>query len=303
MLDKVRLNLKEFCPAKIIPKQGELKKLSVVTNGINLILKTSHCKEITIPHHICLDENSFIAIGLYFAEGTKYINLDKKTKHCGEIAFANSELNCILLVCELLDRLGINLASIKWKVGINVNYKNEIDKENLFNYWTSKTNLSKNSSRPKWLYYSGRINGRLSNNTSKYGCFHIFYSSVIFRNFFLNFIQKIFEDSIKNKSKVELALILRGIFAGDGNVDYSLKYNRKQVEFCCNDLRLLENIRKSLKILGLKSIRETWPESTKTHTKSLRIYNKHDFKILQKYDIPNFTKYKKKDFKKIINGF
>ena len=99
-----------------------------------------------------------------------------------------------------------------------------------------------------------------------------------------------------------MALILKGFFAGDGSVDYSAKYKREQVEFLTNDAVLLNKIKKSLKILGLTSIRETWPESTKTHTKSLRIYNKHDFKILAEYDIPNFIGYKREIFSKIINS-
>lgn len=89
------------------------------------------------------------------------------------------------------------------------------------------------------------------------GCFHIFYASTIFRSFFLNFVQKVFDDCIKNKSKEKLALILKGFFAGDGSVNYSKKYNRKIVEFLTNDLELSNKIRKSLEILGLTSIKET----------------------------------------------
>ena len=134
------------------------------------------------------------------------------------------------------------------------------------------------------------------------GCLHIFYASTIFRNFFLNFVERIFDDSIKSKSKEKLALILKGFFAGDGSVDYSAKYKREQVEFLTNDIILLNKIKKSLEILSLTSIRETWPESTKTHTKSLRIYNKHDFKILADYDIPNLIGYKRKIFAKIMKS-
>ena len=131
---------------------------------------------------------------------------------------------------------------------------------------------------------------------------HIFYSSTIFRNFFINFVQKIFDSSIEDKSEQRLALILKGFFAGDGSVNYSDKFKRKQVEFLSTDASLVEKIRKSLQILGLTSIKETWPERTKNHTKSLRIYNKHDFRILAHFEIPDLVDYKRKTFSKIINS-
>ena len=223
-------------------------------------------------------------------------------KHSGEIVFVNSHPNCMILVCRLLNKFGISTKNLKWKIGLNTNYKDDINKDDLFDYWLNKINLDKNSARPNWLYYSGKVGGRISNNTGKMGCLHIFYASTIFRGIFLNFIEKIFDDAIRTKSKEKIALILKGFFAGDGSVDYSNKYSREQVEFLTNDPILLNKIKKSLEILGLISIRETWPESTKTHTKSLRIYNKHDFKILADYDIPNLINYKREIFAKIIDS-
>lgn len=298
----VKISVKEFVPIKIVPRCGSIKKLTLTENGLDLILSSPYCRDATLPKNISLNANNFIAIGLYLAEGTTYCNPYKKIKHSGEIAFANSYPNCVVLVCQLLNKFGISIKNLKWKVGLNINYKDSINKEDLFNYWIDKVKLNQNSARPNWLYYSGRIGGRISNNTSKMGCLHIFYASTIFRSFFLNFIEKIFDDSILSKSKEKLALILKGFFAGDGSVDYSAKYNRKQVEFLTNDAVLLSKIKKSLEILGLTSIKETWPESTKTHTKSLRIYNKHDFKILGKYDIPNLVHYKREIFSKIIDS-
>lgn len=299
---KTKISIKEFIPNKIIPKQGHIKKLEIIEKDSNIILSSFCCRNFVLPKKICLNSNDFIAIGLYLAEGTTYCNLNKKTKHSGEIAFANSNPDSVIIVCKLLNKFKISTKNLKWKFGLNINYKGKIKEEELFGYWIKKINVAKDNSRPKWLYYSGKIGGRLSNNTSKMGCFHIFYASTIFRSFFLNFVQKVFDNCIKNKSKEKLALILKGFFAGDGSVNYSEKYNRKIVEFLTNDLELSNKIRKSLEILGLTSIKETWPERTKTHTKSLRIYNKHDFKILAHYDIPNFVDYKRETFSKIINS-
>ena len=299
---KTKIKIKGFIPSTIIPRNGPIKKLQIIKNGDSFSLYSSRCKGVNIPRNICLNSDDFVAIGLYLAEGTTYCNIKNKTKHSGEIAFAISHPNCTLLVCKLLNKFKINTKILKWKVGLNINYKSRISREELLDYWAKKIKLDKNSLRPKSIYYSGKIGGKISTNTGKRGCLHIFYASTIFRNLFLNFINKILDDSIKNKSKKKLALILRGFFAGDGSVDYSDKFHRKQVEFLSTDACLIEKIRKSLQILGLTSIKETWPERTKNHTKSLRIYNKHDFRILAHFEIPDLVDYKRKTFSKIINS-
>jgi len=299
---KTKIKSKEFIPLTIIPRRGSLKKLKIIERGDSLILFAPRSKSVNIPKNIYLTSDDFISIGLYLAEGTTYCNINNKTKHCGEIGFVISHPHCILLVCELLNKFKISTKSLKWKVGLNINYKNKISNGDLFNYWIKKIKLDKNNSRPKSIYYSGKIGGKISTNTGRRGCLHIYYASTIFRNFFLNFINKELNDCIKNKYKEKLALILKGFFAGDGSVNYSDKYDRKLVEFLTNDLELLDKIRKSLSLLGLTSIRETWPEFTKNHTKSLRIYNEHDFRILNYYDVPNMINYKRKTFSKIINS-
>lgn len=75
------------------------------------------------------------------------------------------------------------------------------------------------------------------------------------------------------------------------------------VDFACNNLVLIEQIRTGLKILGLKSIKETFPERTKVNNKSLRIYNLHDFRILHKYSILSLLPYKEQIFLKLLNTY
>lgn len=299
---KTKIDVREFIPSRIIPRSGSFKKLGIIENEDTIMLSLPRCKKTTFPREIYLDSDDFIAVGLYLAEGETYYNPDNQTKHSGEMRFVNSNPDCIILLSRLLNKLQISTNSLSWKVGLNINYKDKINKRVLFNYWVKRIKLNKDKARPKWLCYTGRIGGRITSNTHEKGYLEISFASTIFRNFFINFVQKIFEDSIRDKSKEKLALILKGFFAGDGSVDYSDKYKRKQLEFLTNDINLLNKIRKSLTILGLTSIRETWPELTKTHTKSLRIYNKHDFKILANYDIPNLVDYKRETFSKIINS-
>ena len=299
----VKINVKEFIPTKILPRCGSYKELTTLEEGDTLVLSSIRCRQVILPNRIYLSADDFVAIGLYLAEGTTYFNLDRKYNHDGEVSLVNSHPKCINIFCNLLTKFNVNVNKLKWKVGLNINYKDSTAQQTIINYWINEVGLDKTNLRPTWLYYSGKIGSRITSNTGRMGCLHLFYTSTIFRNYFLSFINNLFEDAIKTKSKEKLALILKGLFAGDGCVSYSAKFKREQVEFLCNDSVLLENIRKSLEILGLRSIRETWPESTKTHTKALRIYNRHDFLVLADYDIPNLLAYKRQNFQKILGTF
>jgi len=295
------INLREFLPSMLIPRNGCAKALDIYENHNQLLLRAKRCKDVIINKNMILDENDFIAIGLYFAEGDKYVNLNKKYHHSGEIGFVNNDIKCVILVIELVEKLGIVRDSLRWRVGLNIKY--ELHKDELISYWVKNLKLNPINKRPKCIYRTGNPKARPSTRSSKCGCLHINHSSVIFRNLFLNLIYDIFDLCIKHRLKEELALILKGFFAGDGNVNYCEKYNNKQIDFANNDLDLLNKIRESLRILGLKSIKETWPERTKSHNKSLRIYNRHDFNILNKHQIPYLVDYKRENFKKIMESY
>ena len=123
---KTKIDVKKFIPAKLIPRSGNIKKLEITKNGNNIVLSSFRCRSFILPNKICLSSNDFIAIGLYLAEGTTYCNLNNKTKHSGEIAFANSNPDSIILVCNLLNKFKINTKNLKWKFGLNINYKDKI---------------------------------------------------------------------------------------------------------------------------------------------------------------------------------
>tara|TARA_Y100000310_G_C20597192_1_gene771127 strand:+ start:93 stop:992 length:900 start_codon:yes stop_codon:yes gene_type:complete len=299
-MNKSKIDVKNIIPKQLIPRSGKLKKINFKKLNGNYSLTSPRCQEVVLPTEIYLESADYVAIGLYLAEGTKYFNLTNIIKHCGEIAYVNSYPECINPIINLLNKFNIKSSDLKWKIGLNINFKSNINSNTLIKYWIKNTNIELRNSRPQTIYYSGKVGGKISNNTNKYGCLHIYYASTILRGVFLNFINVIFNHCINAKSKDKIALILKGHFAGDGSVNYSKKYNRKQVEFICNNFQLINKLKKSLKILGLTSIKETWPNRTKTHSKSLRIYNNHDFKILKKYDILSLLEYKRKTFSKIL---
>ena len=130
----IKTNIKEFAPIKIVPRCGPIKKLTLKEDGYNLVLSSLHCRDVNLPKNMSLNSNDFIAIGLYLAEGTTYCNPDKKMKHSGEIVFVNSHPDCIVLVRNLLNKFGISTKNLKWKIGLNRNYKDSINKEDLFDY-------------------------------------------------------------------------------------------------------------------------------------------------------------------------
>lgn len=286
---KKRISLKKYIPAEIIPKQGSNKKLLIKEEGNSYTLLAPRSrKKIQIPKKMILDQDDFIAIGLYLAEGYTKINPKAEYLHDGSVTFIGSHPEMLNPICSLLKKFYIKKVDIKWKIGININLVRV--HEELISYWMKKAGLKRENLRKKGIYYTG-TKGKKNREKSENGCVHIYYPSVTFRSFFLNFIYSIFNQSLQKKNKREIALILKGFFAGDGCVHHSEKYGLKMVDFACNNLTLIEQIRAGLKILGLKSIKETFPERTKVNNKSLRIYNLHDFKILHKYSILSLLPY------------
>ena len=298
---KKTILLKKYIPTEIIPKQGSNKKLSIKENDDSYtLLAPGSKKKIQIPKKIVLDQDDYIAIGLYLAEGYTKINPNAKYHHDGSITFIGSHAEMLNPICDLLEKFYINRADIKWKIGININLPRIHDE--LISYWVQKAMLKRENLRKKGIYYTGTT-GKKNWEKSEHGCVHLYYPSVTFRSFFLNFIYSIFKQSLQKKNKREIALILKGFFAGDGCVYYSEKSGLKMVDFACNNLRLIEQIRTGLQRLGLTSIKETFPERTKVNNKSLRIYNLHDFRILHKYSVLYLLPYKKKIFLRLLDTY
>ena len=120
---------------------------------------------------VSLDENDLVAIGLYFAEGDKYVNLNKKYHHSGETAFVSNEKVCLCRIINLFEKLGVSKEDLRWRIGLNI--KHDLNKENLLNYWISQLELNPSNNRPKWIYRTGGINTKLNFYSSKNGFLHI----------------------------------------------------------------------------------------------------------------------------------
>jgi|ETN01SMinimDraft_4_1059930.scaffolds.fasta_scaffold12431_3 hypothetical protein len=301
-IQKEIIEVIKYVPREIIPRRGHLKPLRAEAKGNSIILSCNHCKPVRIKKEITLRADEYQGVGLYLAEGTKYYNLNKKTHHCGEISFSNSYPECILIISKLFSKFGISPRELRWRIGLNINLEETISNGELAEFWIASAKLDRSKARPNGFYFSGNRGKRLSKNPGNKGCLHIHYASTILRNVFTFFITRKLDEAIEERSEWKSAMILKGFFAGDGCVTYSKKHNGRQVEFICHDKILIEKLRKCLQILGLKSIKETWPATTKTHSKALRIYNTHDFRILEKYEILELIPHKREVFKKLLKS-
>lgn len=298
----MKLDTIDYIPKTVHSRKGSKKELYIKKQKSYFILDAKKCrKKAILPNIIYLNKGDIISIGLYLAEGHRSI-----LHHNGEIDFTNSDKASLNFYCSFLEKFNIKRTDLRWSVDININFKDKIPEKEISDYWINKLNLNPNSKRRSFLRYRGNLNGKLSKNSSIYGCLRLSYASVVFRGYFLYLINKLFSEFIKNKNKKNLSYILRGYFAGDGNVYKGRKPINKwtrQLEFACNDLTLRNKLRDALKILGLISIKEADPINTKAHTHALRVYNYHDFRLLDKYDIPNLVDHKKEIFQEIINSY
>lgn len=300
----MNVNIKNYLPETIIPKKGKNKKLKVYAFKDRFLLTTKRCrKSIILPRIFNLDDKDLISLGLYLAEGQKYINLDHNYHHSGEIVFSNSELISLKLFLKLMKKFGISASEFRWTISLNVNFKDKVCKKELFNYWTKHLGLIPSKARLVWLFYSGTLNKPIPSTTRKYGCLNLCYSSTVFRNFFLFFINKIFDEIILTKNKTMLSLLLKGYFAGDGCASYCPKYYNRNIYFCCKDKLLISKLKKSLSILGVNSIIETSPETTKTNSRSLIICNHKDISLLNEFKILNLIFYKAQIVNKLLNEY
>ncbi len=299
----MRLDLLDYIPKKVTPRRGKSRDLVIIECENKLILKAKYCrKDITLNRFIEIDNSDLIAIGLYFAEGNKLVSETSKNHHSGEIGFTNSYLKSIKCFLVLMRKFELEVSDFYWELGLNINYKNNMKKA--ISYW--KNNLFLLEEKMYKAHFKGIIGGRLSNNSFKFGHIKLSFCSVIFRSFLLNFMDKTLDDAIYYKNKRVLSRILEGYFAGDGHVSFNKKNknnSRRVIEFLCNNLKLFNKLFNCLGIIGCNNLKQTHPERTKTHSKSIRIYNKHDFLIISKFKITNFVDYKSNEFSKLLKSY
>lgn len=163
---KKRILLEKYIPTEIIPKQGSNKKLLIIKeeNSYTLLAPRSR-KKIQIPKKMIMDQDDFIAIGLYLAEGYTKINPNAQYLHDGSVTFIGSHPQMLNPVCSLLKKFYIDRAEIKWKIGININLPRV--QEELISHWVKKAGLKRENLRKKGIYYTG-TKGKKNREKSEY---------------------------------------------------------------------------------------------------------------------------------------
>jgi hypothetical protein len=197
-----KLSLLEYVPAKIMSKTGKYFLSETIKKDSSFILSTSSNRNsIILPSTLSLEPEDFIAIGLYFAEGEKYTNSPGKTKHSGQVSISNNNLRVLSYYCSLLAKLNIPIADLHYRIGLNVNYKDVVNASSLLHYWITSLKLNSEKKRPKWICYTGKLGNYKDISTSDKGFIDIYYASTVFRGFFLNFINKIYDICLDNNFK------------------------------------------------------------------------------------------------------
>lgn len=233
-MQKELIDLKDFIPKIIVHHEGtqetdlnsnfdnEYIHLSYITKHYNGSWKEH---SLTFPRFISKSKETFEVLGLLQAEGSK--------TQRGCFTFCNHEYRLINKTINWFEReLDFNKEKWRWYIKVNINepqdldYKREIEKK-IINFWTQKTGLPLSKAYPKTVTY-------ISNTTNKKlkfydkGTLIIEYKHNLFNNFLVTLVEKN-NLEIKNQSQELILAFMRGVIAGESNVECYLPDKRYRV--------------------------------------------------------------------------
>ncbi len=259
-----KICLKEFIPSKVICKNSPEKsfELNLLDDGIYLMLayftdtynhlgKCGH-KEHTLllPKFIKRNQETFEVLGLLQAEMGK--------QHDGKVVFCNHEDKLINKVIKWFEEeFNFSKKRWKWYIKVNINehsdanYKKEVE-DKVINYWIEKANLPLEQSYPKKVSYIKNTNNTLL-GFYNYGTLIIEGGSNLFSQIIKNFVKNMFCD-ILNYSDNEIKHFMRGIIAGEANVEVHILDKRYRVFITAKDPNERLLFQKCLQRLGIGSI-------------------------------------------------
>ena len=192
------LFLEDYLPDEIIPRQGKGKTFSVENEGVFLKLVCTGMRPLILNKKIVITERDLQAVGLYLAEGQIYVNPHNKVHHSGEIEFANSDVYCMNVVCDLLEKFSVKRSDLSWKMDINKKFLER--RADACNHWIRRVKIRPEKQRVKWLNVTG-TDRYYTPKTSKNGCLQVYYYSTFLRSIFINFCFKLFDELVENEEK------------------------------------------------------------------------------------------------------
>jgi len=202
-----------------------------------------------IPKTVTRNPFTFEVLGLLQAEMGK--------QQDGKVVFCNHEyklVNKVLLWFE--SELALPKDKWKWYIKVNINepsnncYKEIIEKKTI-DHWTHRTGLSLQNAYPKTVSYIKNTKNQTLRN-SDYGTLIIENANNLFSQIVKNFVNKMSRSMLSYHTD-ELRHYMRGIIAGESNVECNKNEGHFRVMICAKDLgeRLL--YKEYLNRLGIDS--------------------------------------------------
>ncbi len=259
-----KFSLKEFIPEKVLSNKTETTSynFNLVEDEIYLNMSYSvpvHNQKgyvgtrefsLTIPKEINRNKKTFEVLGLLQAEMGK--------QHDGKINFCNHEYRLINKVLLWFgEELEFSKERWKWYIKVNMmepveqNSKQKVEKK-VLEHWSKKTNLSLDNAYPKKVVYTND-SGHNSLKCSDYGTLTIERRSNLFSQIIKNFVYQV-SHRIESLELEEIRAFMRGIIAGESNVEINKKSGHFRVFISAVDINERIIYEKSLQRLSISSI-------------------------------------------------
>lgn len=258
-----KICLKEFLPDKVLCSKDASKSydLNIIDDEIYLTLSYDvdsynhlgrvgiRCFTLLLPKYIKRNQETFEVLGLLQAEMGK--------QHDGKIVFCNHEYQLINKVIKWFEKeFDFSKNKWKWYIKVNINepldenYKKEV-KDKVINYWIEKTGVSLEQAYPKKVGY-------IKNTKNKelgfydYGTLIIERKTNLFSQVVKNFVKKMIQN-ISNHDKEEIKNFMRGILAGESNVEVNSESRHYRVFVSAKNIEERQFYQNCLNKLGIES--------------------------------------------------
>src|SRR3989338_2780843 len=258
-----KICLREFIPSKVIRKNSPEKSFELNRKDIENYIKLSYFTnlnnhtglvgkkkyELLLPKYVRKNQETFEVLGLLQAEMGK--------KHDGKIVFCNHEYKLIRKVMKWFEiEFDLPKDAWKWYIKVNINepfdenYKREVEYK-VINYWISKIGLSLKGSYPKKVSYIKNTKN-ITLGFFDYGTLIIEIGSNLFSQILKNFVKNTFYSILQYQDN-EIRWFMRGIIAGESNIEIHMQEKHYRVFISAKDFEERKIYQKCLKRLKIES--------------------------------------------------
>ena len=259
-----KICLREFIPEKVLCNDDASKSydLDVVDDGIHLMFsyftdihnQTGKVgrkeRNLLIPKFIKRNKETFEVLGLLQAEMGK--------QQDGKIVFCNHEYQIINEVIKWFEKeFDFSKDRWKWYIKVNINeplsqdYKKEIENK-VIKHWIEKTGLHLEQAYPKKVsYIKNTKNKKLK--VCDYGTLIIECRKNLFSQVIKNMVKNLFSNILSYNNN-EIRAFMKGIIAGESNVEIHLADKRYRVFITAKESSERKLFQDCLKRLGIGSI-------------------------------------------------